>query len=388
MAKQNVRYISDTSSVNENTNFIVGCGLSGIVMANKIATELNEPVVIIDKKDHIGGTCFDYIDNETGIHVHKYGPHIFRTNSTEVWNFLSKYTTWNPFMHRVLGIIDGIEVPIPFNLDSLHRALPETLANKLEGKLIAKFGFNTKVPILELRKTNDEDLNFLADYIYKKVFLNYTLKQWGLSPEQLDPSVTGSVPVFIGRDSRYFQERFQGIPRDGYTVMFERMLAHPNISVMLNTNFEKLKKSIKYKRLFYTGAIEEYFDYKFGKLPYRSLDIRIETFNVSHFQNAAVVNYPENYDFTRITENKWFLNEKSDKTVLTFEYPEDFENGKNERIYPILNPTNQAIYDRYFEEAKKLSNVYFLGRLGAYRYYDMNRTIQGAFETFNKIIGK
>lgn len=388
MTKASMNFISDIHSINANTNVVVGCGLAGIVIANKIATELNEPVVIIDRKDHIGGTCYDYIDTETGIHVHKYGPHIFRTNSTEVWEYLSKYTKWYPYMHRVLGVIDGITVPIPFNLDSLHKALPVTLANKLEEKLIAKFGFNTKVPILELRKTKDKDLEFLADYIYEKVFLKYTLKQWGFKPEQLDPSVTGSVPVFIGRDSRYFQERFQGIPFDGYTVMFERMLTHQNISVMLNTDFQKLKNNLQYKRLFYTGAIEEYFDYKFGKLPYRSLDIKIETFNVPHFQDASVVNYPENYDFTRITENKQFLNEKSDKTVLTFEYPMDFEEGKNERIYPILNPTNQAIYDSYLAEAQKLPNVYFLGRLGAYRYYDMNRTIQGSFETFNEIKGK
>lgn len=388
MEKANINFVSDMNSVNDSVNVVVGCGLAGIVIANKIATELNEPVVIMERKDHIGGTCYDYVDSETGIHVHKYGPHIFRTNSTEVWEYLSKYTKWYPYMHRVLGVIDGISVPIPFNLDSLHKALPVTLADKLEEKLIEKFGFNTKVPILELRKTNDKDLNFLADFIYEKVFLKYTLKQWGVKPEQLDPSVTGSVPVFIGRDSRYFQERFQGIPFDGYTAMFERMLAHPNISVMLNTDFLKIKNTVQYKRLFYTGAIEEYFDYKFGKLPYRSLDIKIETFNVPSFQEVSVVNYPENYDFTRITENKQFLNDKSDKTVLTFEYPMDFEEGKNERIYPILNPTNQAIYDQYLEEAKKIPNVYFLGRLGAYRYYDMNRTIQGSFETFNEIMGK
>lgn len=366
------------------TNLIVGCGLTGATIARKIAEELNEKVVIIDKKDHIAGTCYDYKD-PCGITVHKYGPHIFRTNSKEIWDFLSRFTDWYPFMHHVLGLIDGIEVPIPFNLDSLHKVFPEQMANELENKLIEKFGFNKKVPILELRKTDDKDLNFLAEYIYEKVFLGYTLKQWNFTPEQLDPSVTGSVPVYISRDCRYFQEKYQGIPKSGYTKMFERMLDHPNIEVRLNTTYQDIKDTIKCDRLLYTGAIEEFFNYKYGKLPYRSLDIRIETYDTAEFQNAPVVNYPENYDFTRIAEYRYFLNEKSDKTILTLEYPEDFEVGKNDRIYPILNPENQAIYDRYLEDAKKLENVYFLGRLGAYRYYDMNRTIAGAFETFNEI---
>ena len=368
-------------------NLIVGCGLSGAVMANRIAHELREEVLIIDSKSHIGGTCYDYKD-ANGITVHLYGPHIFRTSSKEIWDFLSRYTTWRPFMHNVLGLIDGIEAPIPFNLDSLYKLLPPRLAGRLEDKLIAHFGFNKKVPILELRRTDDADLRFLADYIYEKVFLGYTLKQWNFRPEQLDASVTGSVPVYISRDSRYFQEKYQGIPEEGYTAMFEKMLSHPLITVQLNTAFDAVKDEIAYERLFYTGAIEEFFGYRFGKLPYRSLDIRFVTYDMEKYQNAPVVNYPENYDFTRIAEYKYFLNEKSDKTVLSLEYPEDFEPGKNDRIYPILNPQNQAIYNQYLAEAKKLPNVHFLGRLGAYRYYDMNRTIAGAFETFNNISSK
>ena len=368
-------------------NLIVGCGLSGAVMANRLANELNETVLVIDKKDHIAGTCYDF-KNEHGIMVHKYGPHIFRTNSKEIWQFLSKYTQWYPFMHWVLGIIDGIEIPIPFNLNSMHKVFPEQMANALENKLIQTFGFNKKVPILQLRRTDDKELQFLAEYIYTKVFLGYTLKQWDYTPEQLDPSVTGSVPVYISRDDRYFQEKYQAIPRLGYTKMFENMLNHPNIEVKLNTDFADIKKDISYERLIYTGPIEEFFDYKYGKLPYRSLDIKIETFNTEKFQNAPVVNYPENYDFTRIAEYKYFLNEKSDKTTLSFEYPENFEIGKNDRIYPILNPENQAIYDRYAADAQQLPNTYFIGRLGAYRYYDMNRTIANAFDTFNTIKNK
>lgn len=366
-------------------NLVVGCGLSGAVIARKIAEDLQEEVVIIDSKEHIGGTCYDYKD-QTGITVHKYGPHIFRTNSKEIWDFLSRFTDWYPFMHHVLGVVDGIEIPIPFNLDSLHKVFPKQMADKLENKLIEKFGFNKKVPILELRQISDPDLNFLAEYIYQKVFLGYTLKQWNFTPEQLAPSVTGSVPVYISRDCRYFQEKYQAIPREGYTKMFENMLNHPNIKVLLSTKFKDVKKQI-FNRIFYTGAIEEFFDNKFGVLPYRSLDIRIETFDTEKFQNAPVVNYPENYDFTRIAEYKYFLNEKSEKTVLSFEFPEDFVDGINDRIYPILNKQNQAVYNKYLQEAEKLQNVYFLGRLGAYRYFDMNRTIANAFETFEKIKG-
>lgn len=365
-------------------NLIVGCGLSGIVLGNRIANELHEEVLIIDKKEHIGGTCYDYKD-ESGITVHQYGPHIFRTNSKEIWDYLSKYTEWSPFMHNVLGIIDGIEVPIPFNLNSLYKVFPPKMAEKLEVKLTEHFGFNKKVPILELRKTADKDLNFLAEYIYEKVFLGYTVKQWERRPEELDPSVTGSVPVYISRDNRYFQEKYQAIPKEGYTKMFERMLKHPLIELRLNTSYQSIKGKESYERLFYTGAIEEFFEYKHGKLGYRSLKIRFEKQEREKYQNAPVVNYPENYDFTRITEYKYFLKEKSKQTVLSFEYPEDFEEGKNERIYPVLNEENQAKYKEYQEEGKKQAKVTFLGRLGAYRYYDMNRTVSGAFETFKGI---
>ena len=365
-------------------NLIVGCGLSGIVLANRIANELNESVLIIDSKNHIAGTCYDFKD-ENGITVHQYGPHIFRTNSKEIWDYLSQYTQWRPFMHNVLGIIDGLEVPIPFNLNSLYKAFPPKLAERLEIKLIDEFGYNKKVPILELRNTQDRELNFLAEYIYKKVFLGYTVKQWDATPEQLDASVTGSVPVYISRDDRYFQEKYQAIPKEGYTRMFENMLNHPMIECRLNTPWQSVRETIQYERLFFTGAIDEFFDYRYGELPYRSLDIRFETLETEKYQNAPVVNYPENYDFTRITEYKYFLNEKSDKTVLSYEYPEAFAVGRNERIYPILNKDTQSRYNQYLEEAKKLPHVVFLGRLGAYRYYDMNRTIAGAFETFERL---
>ena len=369
------------------TNLIVGCGLSGIVLANKIAAELKQNVLIIDKKDHIGGTCYDYLD-ANGIYIHRYGPHIFRTDSSEIWHYLSQYTSWYPYMHKVLGIIDGIEIPIPFNLNSLYKAFSPAIAAQLENKLISRFGYGVKIPILELRKISDPDLQYLSDFIYQKVFLGYTQKQWDASPEDLDPSVTAAVPIIINRDDRYFQQKYQGIPSEGYTRMFEKMLDNPLIKIRLSTAFQDIKGKISYERLFYSGPIEEFFDNQYGTLPYRSLRFEFREYNLPQFQNAAVVNYPENYDFTRISEYKYFSAEPTAKTVVCYEYPEPFVNGRNERIYPILNPENQEIYNRYLCAAAKLPNVCFFGRLGAYKYYDMNRTIQGALNLFNQIKGK
>lgn len=368
-------------------NLVVGGGLSGAVIANKLANELGETVLVIDRKKHIAGTCYDY-KNEYGITVHQYGPHIFHTNSKEIWEFLSQYTEWRPFVHQVLGRVDGKEIPIPFNLNSLRKVFPPSVADVLEEKLIHTFGLNTKIPILQLRRTQDPDLHRLAEYIYAKVFLGYTLKQWGCSPEQLDPSVTGSVPVRISREDGYFQDAYQAIPRLGYTQMIENMLRHPKIEVRLKTRFAEVQKQVAYERLIYTGPIEEFFNYKYGKLPYRSLDIKINTLDTEKFQNAPVVNYPGDEAFTRITEYKYFLDEKSPKTTVSVEYPTNFEEGKNDRMYPILNEANQAVYNRYAAVAKTMPNTYFIGRLGAYRYYDMNRTIANALETFNLIKNK
>ena len=368
-------------------NLVVGGGLSGAVIANKLAHELQETVLVVEQKTHLAGTCYD-CKNEYGITVHQYGPHIFHTNSKEIWEFLSQYTEWRPFVHQVLGRVDGKEIPIPFNLNSLRKVFPPSVADVLEEKLIHTFGLNTKIPILQLRRTQDPDLHRLAEYIYAKVFLGYTLKQWGCSPEQLDPSVTGSVPVRISREDGYFQDAYQAIPRLGYTQMIENMLRHPKIEVRLKTRFAEVQKQVAYERLIYTGPIEEFFNYKYGKLPYRSLDIKIKTLDTEKFQNAPVVNYPGEEAFTRITEYKYFLNEKSPKTTVSVEYPTNFEEGKNDRMYPILNEANQAVYNRYAAVAKMMPNTYFIGRLGAYRYYDMNRTIANALETFNLIKNK
>ena len=365
-------------------NLIVGAGFSGAVLAHKIATELNEEVLVIDAKSHIAGNCYDYWD-KNNICVHQYGTHIFHTNLKHVWDYVSQFTQWYPYMHQVKGYIDGQEIPIPFNLNSITQLFPAAIATVLEQKLIEKFGFNVKVPILQLRQTGDKDLSFLADYIYDKVFLHYTLKQWGMKPEDLDPAVTGRVPVYISRDNRYFQDTYQGIPLKGYSQVVQKMLNHPLIKVQLNTKFQTVKDSIQYERLFYTGPIDEFFDYSLGELPYRSLQFDFVEFDKPYFQSGAVINYPNNYDFTRIGEYKYFLDNRSTKTVISFEYPQSFQRDKNERYYPIVKAENLALYNRYLERTQSMPHVYFLGRLGDYKYYDMDKAIARALELFERI---
>lgn len=365
-------------------NLVVGCGLSGIVLAERIASQKKEEVLIIDKRNHIGGNIFDYKDKDTNITVHKYGPHVFHTNSKEVWDYLSQFTDWHRFMYRVKAVMDGIEVNIPFNLDSLRKVFPNSLANKLEEKLLEKFGFNKKIPILELRQSNDKDLEFLAQYVYEKVFLGYTVKQWGVKPEDLDPSVSGRVPVYISRDDRYFQDKYQAIPADGYTKMVQNILDNPLIKVELNTDFNDIRENIEYDRLFFSGAIDEFFNYEFGALPYRSLDIVFKTYDTEYLQSGPQMNYPENYDYTRSVEYKYYLDEKSDKTIVSYEYSCPYD-GKNERYYPIPGSENQSLYDKYAQKASELKNVWFVGRLGDYKYYNMDQTVARALELFKEI---
>lgn len=358
-------------------NLVVGCGISGATIARFLA-DSGEKVIIIDSKNHIAGNIYDYYQD--GICVHKYGTHIFHTDNQEVWDFISRFCRWYPYQHKVLGLIDGQLVPIPFNLNSLWALFPKTIAENIEQKLLTNFGFGVKVPILKLRETPDKDLQFLAEYIYKKVFLEYTIKQWGQKPEQIDSSVSGRVPVYISRDNRYFQNKFQGIPVGGYTKMIQNMLNHKNISVQLAKPFSKNMLNNSYDKIFWTGSIDEFFNYEYGELPYRSERFEFITYPFTKFQDAAVINYPCNYDFTRIGEYKHFLNDQSDKTVVSYEYPEAFVNGKNERFYPITNAETTSLYNKYLSKAKNLYNVYFLGRLGDYKYYDMDTAVARALE--------
>jgi UDP-galactopyranose mutase len=392
----------------EQSILIVGCGISGATAARVLAEE-GHRVTIIDQRTHIGGNCYDHWD-ENGICVHDYGTHIFHTDNRKVWDFISRFTKWYPFQHKVRGLIDGQLVPIPFNLNSIHQVFPAKLAQRLEDKLLEKFGYNIKVPILKLRETDDEDLRFLAEYIYKNIFSFYTQKQWDLNPEDLDPAVTGRVPVYISKDNRYFQNRYQGIPLSGYTAIFEKMLNHPNITVRLNTKYEDIRHMINTVEnsqttgkvgqmasdaitvdfILYSGSIDEYHAYVLGELPYRSESFDFITFGREYFQSEAVINYPNNYTFTRIVEYKHFLGTVSDKTVVSYEYPEPFVRGKNERYYPIVNDTNQLLYNQYKAKAdtdrvNSKVPVYFFGRLGDYKYYDMDKAVERAMALVEEI---
>ncbi len=372
------------------SNIIVGAGFSGAVTANLIATRLGEKVLVIDKKSHVAGNCYDF-RNKNGIMVHQYGSHIFHTNNEKVWNYLKQFTDFNTYMHEVVGVTDGIEAHIPFNFNTLYQVFPESMARRMEEKLLSTFEYNTKVPILEFQKQDDKDLKYLADYVYEKIFLNYTTKQWGLSPKDVDGTVTARVPVYLSKDNRYFQDKYQGIPLEGYTKVVEKMLDNKNIKVVLNTDFSEFRKNnpelVNSSRIFYTGSIDEYFDYKFGQLPYRSVNFKFEEYDREFYQSHACVNYPNNYDFTRIHEYKHYLSDKSDKTVIAKEYSEFFELGKNERYYPISSQDNTELYNKYLIEAENVDNLYLLGRLGDYRYYNMDGAIAKALELFEEVFG-
>ncbi len=319
--------------------------------------------------------------------VHKYGSHIFHTQNEKVWNFLNGFCTFNTYMHEVRAIADGIEANIPFNFNTLYQVFPNTLAKRLEEKLLEKFEYNTKVPILEFQKQNDKDLKFLADYVYQKIFLNYTVKQWGLPPDLIDNATTARVPVYLSKDNRYFQDKYQGIPIKGYSELILNMIKHPNIELRLNTDYKEIV-SEKFDRIFFTGSIDEFFNYRYGILPYRSVHFKFETYNTEFYQSLPCINYPNNYNFTRIHEYKHYLKDKSEKTVIAKEYSEAFEIGKNERYYPISNSINIEIYNKYLTLAKQEKNLYFLGRLGDYKYYNMDQAVLRAMELFERLNDK
>ncbi|GAB1370872.1 UDP-galactopyranose mutase [Candidatus Kapaibacterium sp.] len=365
---------------------IVGAGYAGAILAERIASQLDKKVIIVEKRNHIAGNAFDYYD-ENGVLVHKYGPHIFHTSSKKVYDYLSDFTKWNTYVHHVKAVVEGKPVPIPFNLNSVYELFPKNFAEKLESKLIEKYGFGLKIPILKLKEVDDSDLKFLAEYIYKNVFYGYTLKQWALKPEELDFNVTSRVPVYISRDNRYFQDTYQQIPAYGYTAMFEKILNHKNIRILLNTDYREAIEYIKFDKMIYTGPLDYYFDYIYGQLPYRSLRFEFENFNQSQFQEVGQMNYPNNYDYTRITEFKYLTMQKSINTTVAFEYPQEYIPGINEPYYPIPRDINNELFSKYKAEAEKLDgSVFFVGRLADYKYYNMDQIAGVALQLFEKKI--
>ena len=363
-------------------NLIVGAGFSGACIARLIAEKLNEDVVVIDVKDHIAGNSYDFVD-ENGITIHKYGSHIFHTDNSKVWNFVTRFSNFNSYAHKVHALIDNKYPTIPFNFNTMDMLFSPEISKKYQKKLLEKFEPEKKIPISDFCALNDDDLNTLADYVYQKVYLGYSSKQWGVDPKTLDKSVTARVPVFLSRDNRYFQDKYQGIPLNGYSGIIKNMLNHKNIKLRLNTDFKKLNEN--FDRIFYTGAIDEYFNYCFGELPYRSLKFEVETLDKQYYQQNSVVNFPNDFDYTRIHEFKYYNDVKCSKTVIAREYPCAFVLGKNERYYPIINSKNNELYNKYLELAKKEENVYFLGRLGEYRYYDMDDAIDCAIRLFENL---
>lgn len=376
---------------------IIGAGFAGSVLAERLATQQNKSILIIDKRRHIGGNCYDCFD-EHGILIHQYGPHLFHTDNKSVFDYLSQFTQWRPYQHEVLAFIDGQKIPVPFNLNSLHAIFPGSLANSLELKLINRFAYGVKVPILELREIDDSELKFLANYIYEKIFVNYTAKQWDKRPEDISAEVTARVPVHISRDNRYFQDKYQAIPANGYTKVFENMLNHPNISLLLNTDYKAVfnidfdSGKMRFMdaefngHLIFTGLIDELFDSRFGELPYRSLDFKFEHLNCNTFQEKTTINYPNDYDFTRITEFKHISQQSIAGTSIVREFPQDFvrnDPDKNIPYYPIFTSENKEKLDRYLAFAEQFDNITLVGRLAENRYYDMDDIVARALKVFN-----
>lgn len=366
---------------------VVGAGFTGCVLAERIATQLGQRVLIVERRDHVGGNAFDHV-NADGVLVHRYGPHIFHTNSQRVWEYLSQFTRWRPYAHRVRAVVRGVEVPLPFNLTSLEMLFPSAQADRLATRLLRAYGPESHVPILRMREADDPEIRTLAEFIYQEVFYGYTLKQWALPPEALDPSVTARVPVRIGRDDRYFLDAYQAMPADGYAAMFRRMLDHPKITVLLGTDYHRLSAEIVGRRLVYTGPIDRFFDYMHGPLPYRSIRFAFTTQRRPWVQSVATINYPNDHAYTRTTEFKHLTGQQSPVTTVVAEYPCPHVAGETEPYYPV--PTEESrerlrLYQR--EAAKVAGHVLFAGRLGDYRYYNMDQAVARALKLFEECIG-
>ncbi|MER8394815.1 UDP-galactopyranose mutase [Mesorhizobium sp. M1340] len=355
---------------------IVGAGFAGSVLAERIASQRQESVLIIDRRNHVGGNAYDCYD-EAGILIHRYGPHIFHTNAQSIVDYLSQFTQWRPYEHRVLSLVDGKLLPIPINLDTINRLY----GLKLTSEQLQEFFASRRETVEEVRTAEDVVVSTVGRELYEKFFRGYTRKQWGVDPSQLSKSVTARVPTRTDRDDRYFGDTFQKMPAGGYTRMFQRMLDNPKIKIMLQTDYREIRDKIPFQRMIYTGPIDEYFDWKLGRLPYRSLRFEHTTLDCEEFQPVAVVNYPQTENYTRITEYKHLTGQKSPKTSLTYEYPTDV----GDPYYPVPRAENEALYKRYEALAAACPQVWFVGRLATYRYYNMDQVVGQALATFGRI---
>ena len=354
---------------------IVGAGLSGAVLAERLAQE-GKKVLIVDKRNHIGGNTFDYF-NSDGVLVHKYGPHIFHTNSPDVFNYLGKFTEWRPYEHRVLASVDGMMVPIPINMNTINTLYGLNLScDEVSNFLVTKAEKKERILTSE-----DVVLSHVGKDLYEKFFKGYTRKQWGIDPSELDASVAARIPTRSNRDNRYFTDTYQAMPLHGYTKMFESMLDHPNISVMLNTDYKDLEKWIPYNKMIYTGPVDYFFNHCYGPLPYRSIEFKLKTFEQETYQPTGTVNYPNDQPYTRITEFKYLTGQKHSKTTVVFEHPK----AEGDPYYPVPRPENAELYKKYQLLAQTMPNVYFSGRLATYKYYNMDQVVAQSLTLFKKI---
>lgn len=360
-----------------NCNFlVVGAGLAGAVIAERLARGSDQRVVLVDRRQQLAGMVFDYV-SEDGIRVQAHGPHIFHTNSDSIFNYLSRFTEWNEYEHRAVTTIDGNYYPFPINLDTLELFYGRPFTPRQAQDFIARL----QISKTTTRTSEDYLLSKVGPDLYEAFFKNYTLKQWGVLPNALDASVAARVPIRFSRDSRYFNDTFQGMPRDGYTAMITRMLNHPNIEVKLEFNYRPQASSIKSKCVVYTGMIDEYFDWRYGALPYRSLRFEHEHYPQKWYQPVAVVNYPGKEPFTRITEFKHFTGLQPQGTRVVKEIPQ----AVGEPYYPVPMVEARRAYMRYQEIAEIESDVFFGGRLGTYRYLNMDQVISHSFNLYVNI---
>jgi len=357
---------------------IVGAGFAGAVMAERLAAGSNKKVLVVDRRPHVAGNAYDVL-NEDGILIHQYGPHIFHTNSQEIFDYLSRFTEWRAYEHRVLASVDGMLVPIPINRTTLNKLYSLNLSSEEEA---AAFLASRAEPVEVVKTSADVVISAVGQELYEKFFRGYTRKQWGMDPSELDKAVTARVPTRTNTDDRYFTDRFQAMPAQGFTKMFERMLDHPNIDLLLGVDYAEARAAYPHDHLVFTGPIDEYFGYRFGKLPYRSLHFRHETRDVEWFQPVAVVNYPsEDVPYTRVTEYKHLTGQQATKTSLTYEYPA----AEGDPYYPIPREENQALFKRYEALALAQSDVTFVGRLATYRYYNMDQVVGQALATYRRM---
>jgi UDP-galactopyranose mutase len=357
---------------------VVGAGFAGSVMAERFASQMQKRVLVIDRRAHVGGNAFDEYDT-AGILIHRYGPHIFHTNAREIVDYLSLFTAWRPYEHRVLAHVRGQLVPIPINRTTINRLFGQTFRTDEQ---VAAFYAERAEPVMRHRSSEDVVVGAVGRELYELFFRGYTRKQWGLDPSELDASVTARVPTRTNDDDRYFTDRFQMMPADGYTAMFERMLDHPQIEVRTSTDFDDIRDGLDYRTLVYTGPIDAYFGHRFGSLPYRSLRFDFETVALPEYQPTGTVNYPdEKVPFTRISEFKHLTGQRHDATTIVREYPQ----SSGDPYYPIPRPENAERYGRYQAVAEATPDVHFVGRLATYKYYNMDQVVAQALATFRRI---